>query len=106
MKQQSMKIMATVLLAGALTACGGRSYVAYRAPLPPPPPAGYRGAYGPRVAPGPGYVWVDGYQDWRGSRYVWVPGAYMRPPRPHAVWVPGRFVQRGRGHVWIGAHWR
>ncbi|MBL8178039.1 MAG: YXWGXW repeat-containing protein [Bryobacterales bacterium] len=97
--------MATMLLAGALTACGGRSYVAYRAPLPPPPPAAYR-VHAHRVAPAPGYVWVDGYHDWRGARYVWVPGSWMRPPHGRAVWVPGRFAPRGRGHVWIGGHWR
>ena len=106
MKQQSIKILATVLLAGALTACGGRGYYGnYGYRTPPPPPPGYS-TYNRGYAPGPGYMWIDGYQDWRGSRYTWVPGAWRRPPHPRAVWVPGRFVPRGRNHVWIGAHWR
>src|SRR5262249_26070498 len=39
-------------------------------------------------APGPGYVWVPGYQRWDGSRYAWVPGQWQQPPRTHARWVP------------------
>ncbi|MEI9974771.1 MAG: hypothetical protein WDO73_23630 [Ignavibacteriota bacterium] len=32
---------------------------------------------------------TEGFYDYRGGRYVWVPGRWMRPPRAHAVWVPG-----------------
>ena len=48
--------------------------------------------------PGPGYVWVPGYQRWDGRGYVWTPGQWRRPPRPHAHWVPSRWVKHG--HVW------
>ncbi len=97
------RLMMLTLIAGALTACSGRTVVVTRAPLPPPRPVAVvaRG-----VAPGPGYVWVDGYHDWRANRYVWVPGTWMRPPRVRAVWVPGHFAPRGRGQVWVAGHWR
>lgn len=102
MKNMKRNLGLLVLMAGSLTGCAGRAYVAYGGPPPPPPPmaSGYVGR-----APGPGYVWVDGYYDWRG-RYVWVPGSWMRPPRPRAVWVPGRFEHRGRRHEWVRGYWR
>jgi hypothetical protein len=69
----------------------------------PPPPAPVVGVVG--YAPGPGYVWIDGFWDWRGH-YVWTPGYWGRPPHAHAVWVPGRAVyEHGRYHYRRG-HWR
>jgi WXXGXW repeat (2 copies) len=32
------------------------------------------------VAPGPGYIWVDGFWEYVGPRRVWRPG-YWAPPR-------------------------
>lgn len=68
---------------------------------PPPPPRVVI-----PVAPGPRYVWVDGYQRWNGRRYVWVPGYYAIPPRHRAVWVPGQWVPRRGGYVWVPGYWR
>src|SRR5581483_2184509 len=79
-------ILALTLAAGfSLTACAG-SYGYYYANTPPPPVR----AEVVGVAPGPGYVWVNGYWGWRGNAYAWVPGYYAHPPRPHAVWVAPR----------------
>ncbi|HVX67401.1 MAG TPA: YXWGXW repeat-containing protein [Bryobacteraceae bacterium] len=96
-------LLAAVLL-GILTtgACASRGYY-YRDRVPPPPP--------PRLgivgyAPGPGYVWTDGYYDLRGSRWVWVPGTWMRPPRGHAVWVRPRWEAHGHGYRFHRGHWR
>ena len=53
----------------AFPACAHHYYAAY----PPPPPRVAGGVVG--LAPGPGYLWINGYWDWsRGYRY-WVPGA-------------------------------
>ena len=69
---------------------------------PPPPRYAVIG-----VAPGPGFVWTEGFWDWRGRGYAWVPGRWMRPPRPHAVWVPGTWVERPRrGWVLRRGYWR
>jgi hypothetical protein len=95
-----------VLLAGSLTACAGAyagTYYAVPGPPPPPPAYGY-GVVG--VAPGPGFVWVNGYHEWRGGSYVWVRGAWMRPPRPHAVWVAPTYRRHGNGYRYYGGHWR
>ena len=61
----------------------------------PPPPSEHRD-----------WAWHAGYHRWDGNRYVWVPGAYEQPPRPHARWVEGRWVRRGGGWVWIDGRWR
>jgi len=58
------------------------------------------------VAPGPGYVWVGGYHRWDGRAYIWVPGRWELPPRPHARWVEHRYVRHGDGWVFREGHWR
>jgi len=58
------------------------------------------------VAPGPRYVWVDGYHRWNGRAYARVPGRWVVPPRARAVWVPGRWVHEKRGYYWVDGHWR
>ena len=52
------------------------------------------------------WVWHPGYHRWDGNRYVWVPGEYVAPPRPHAAWVPGHWAHRRGGYVWVEGHWR
>lgn len=61
----------------------------------PPPPFEHRD-----------WAWHAGYHRWDGTRYVWVPGAYEAPPRPHAIWVEGRWIHRGGGWYWREGHWR
>ena len=60
----------------------------------------------PGPSPGPNYIWVGGYHRWNGSRYIWVPGHYVVPPRRGAVWVSGHWVQRGGGWVYVEGYWR
>ena len=58
------------------------------------------------VAPGPEFVWIDGYHRWDGNAYVWVPGRWDKPPRPHAHWIAHRWVKRGGGWVLVEGHWK
>ena len=58
------------------------------------------------VAPGPRYVWIDGYHRWDGRGYVWVPGRWAAPPRARAAWVPGRWAHDRRGWYFVEGHWR
>jgi hypothetical protein len=44
------------------------------------------------VAPGPGYIWVDGYWYPEGSRYRWHSGYWTREPYAGARWVGPRYV--------------
>jgi hypothetical protein len=88
------------MAAGALmSGCAhGGVVVAY---APPPPRYAVVG-----VAPGPGYVWTEGFYDYHGSSYAWVPGRWQRPPRAHAVWVPGEWARSGRGYAFHRGYWR
>jgi WXXGXW repeat (2 copies) len=56
--------------------------------------------------PGKGYIWTPGYHRWNGTAYVWAPGRWVLPPRPHAAWVPGHWKHAHGGWVWIEGHWR
>ncbi|MBZ5575103.1 MAG: YXWGXW repeat-containing protein [Acidobacteriia bacterium] len=100
MKQRFLAPLA--LVGGALlSACAAPGAVVVRYG-PPPPRYAVVG-----VAPGPGYVWTEGFWDWRGGNYVWVQGRWLRPPRPRAVWIPGGWVERPRhGYVFRRGHWR
>jgi hypothetical protein len=98
MKQQLLA--AGFLIAGTLlSGCASGAVVVRLAP--PPPRYAVVGA-----APGPGYVWTEGYWDWRGAHYEWVAGRWMRPPHARAVWVPGEWVQGHRGYQFRRGHWR
>ncbi|MCP5112042.1 MAG: BcpO-related WXXGXW repeat protein [bacterium] len=97
------KLLLAGFVAGTLSACGGGAYHSRHAHYPPPP---RRAVYATPVRPSPAHVWIAGYRDWRGRRYVWVPGRWVRPPRPYAVWVPGYWTRRGNKQKWIKPQWR
>jgi hypothetical protein len=83
-----------------LNACaGGGGY--YVRVAPPAPRYAVVG-----VAPGPGYVWANGYWDWRGNNWAWAEGRWMRPPRPHAVWVAHEWRHEGNGWRFHRGYWR
>ena len=56
--------------------------------------------------PGRGYIWTPGYHRWDGHRHVWVPGAWVLPPRARAHWVPAHWVRRHHEYVFVEGHWR
>jgi len=58
------------------------------------------------VAPSRNHVWVPGYHVWDGRAYVWTPGHWEVPPRPHAKWVAPRWNHRRDGWVFVEGRWR
>jgi hypothetical protein len=99
--------MKTKLLAGAfaigtviLAGCGGGAYYASYGPPAP------RSFVAVGVAPGPGYVWTNGYWDWRGRNWAWVEGRWQRAPRARAVWVAPEWRHEGRGYRFQRGYWR
>ncbi len=98
-----LKLLAAgcVFFGTLLTGCAGNGALYVRT-APPAPRYGVVG-----VAPGPGYVWTDGYWDWRGGGWYWRDGRWMRPPHRHATWVPDRWENRGRNrYAFRRGHWR
>ena|SRR5690348_8284735 len=91
-------VTAALGTAAACTDTSGRLYVRVG---PPAPIIEAR-----VVAPGPGYVWIEGYQRWDGGRYVWTSGRWALPPRPRARWVQGHWSRDRRGWYWVDGHWR
>lgn len=102
MKIKRAVLIGTLAASALMTACASRAYVAYRVPAPPPPLVA--GAVG--YAPGPGYVWTDGFWDLRGSRWVWASGRWSRPPRARAVWVRPYWAPYGNSWRFHQGYWR
>jgi len=96
-------LIVAVLMGGLfLGGCVAGPGYAYYAPVPPP--AVRVEAYG--VAPGPGYVWINGNWGYRGSGHVWIPGRWERPPHNHSAWVEGRWEHQGNRWAYRQGHWR
>lgn len=71
---------------------------------PPPPP---RVVAVRPVAPGPDYVWVDGYWYPVGGHYRWHDGYWTRPAYGGARWVaPHHDGERFFNGYWEGEHGR
>jgi hypothetical protein len=71
----------------------------------PPPAPRVVGPVG--VAPGPGYVWTNGYWDWSGGTWVWVDGRWLLPPHGRHVWVEPYYHPYGGGaYHYHRGYWR
>src|SRR4051794_40905129 len=97
------RVFLAPILCGFMTLAGCAGVgVSYYSRTPPPPLRVE--TYG--VAPGPGYVWTNGYWGWQRNNYVWVPGRWTRPPRARAVWVEPRWESRSGRYYFRPGHWR
>src|SRR6185503_19084376 len=89
------KFLALMLLAGG----AGYAQVSIGVRIGPPPP--------PRVlrvrpvAPGPSYVWVEGYWYPVGNRYRWHNGYWTRPPYVGSRWISPRY----EGDRFLDGYW-
>jgi hypothetical protein len=74
----------------------------YAAPVAPPEPV----VEDQPTQPEPDDVWIPGYWWWSVplGRYVWVSGAWRRPP-PEQVWTPGSWGLVGARFVWTPGYW-
>ena len=52
-----------------------------------------------------GDLWTPGYWYWRGQRYFWVPGAWVRPPQVGFLWTPAYWGFTGNFFVFHPGHW-
>jgi hypothetical protein len=91
-----------LLLAGAFALEAQISVGVRIGPPPPPRVVAVRPA-----APGPDYVWVDGYWYAANGRWVWHDGYWTRAPYAGARWVGPRY-ENGMfiSGYWEGEHGR
>jgi hypothetical protein len=94
-------LLSVLVGAGGLIGCAGGGYVYYAPAAPPPVRVEAFGA-----APGPGYVWINGYWSYGGGGYAWVPGRWERPPHRGAAWVAGRWERKSNRWAYRAGHWR
>ncbi len=50
-------------------------------------------------------VWISGYWDYRGGRYVWTNGRWVNPQKGH-VWVDGHWKKTRNGWIRVHGHWK
>lgn len=86
---------AWVILATCLWGCTA-GYVTTR-------PADVR--YARPVAPGRGYVWVNGDWVWSGGNYHWKEG-YWHEARPGRTWKSGYWEESHQGYRWHKGYWQ
>src|SRR5207249_3354571 len=79
------------------------SLVVTTVPATPAPPAS---AAVLDPSPGPDYIRIEGYYNWLGDRYQWVPATWVRVPRPGSTYVPGHWQSTAGGYVWMPGYWQ
>ncbi len=70
------------------------------AATPPPPPEEDQ-----PILSQDGYLWTPGYWYWRALRYVWIPGAWVRPPQAGLLWTPAYWSRAGAVFVFHPGQW-
>ncbi|HYJ62475.1 MAG TPA: YXWGXW repeat-containing protein [Parafilimonas sp.] len=90
-------LLALMIGMATFSGCGPTRYTVTEQPAAP--------YYARPASPGVGYVWVDGDWYWRGGKYAYRNGHWVRP-RGHRVWVAGTWVHSGRGYYWRKGHWK
>ena len=102
------KLFAILLLAGTSMFAAPRFYFGVGVGYYPhrvyvgPPPVRYYAPVVRTYAPGPEYVWIDGYHYPVGASYAWREGYWARRPFVGARWVAPRYY----GHYYYHGYWR
>jgi hypothetical protein len=91
------RILLLAFILFTIAACNSSHYV-ISTQLPVP-------VYEKPIAPGPGYVWIDG--DWKveDGNYIWHEG-HWRKPKVHKVWHPGYWQSTTNGWYWQPGRWQ
>tara|TARA_R110000824_G_scaffold85425_3_gene212287 strand:- start:3773 stop:4117 length:345 start_codon:yes stop_codon:yes gene_type:complete len=103
-------IAGTLILSG----CAGHMHSPYRDGRPPiglqisfiakAPPPPRRVTIPPR--PVIGAIWIDGYWNWTGVRFVWVDGFWDRNPPRNRIWEKSRWVHSNQGWYRTPGRWK
>lgn len=96
------KALISCLVAGGLSATPALARVHFYVGFGPPAPVVETAP----VSPGAGYVWTPGYYNYANGGYVWVNGAWRRPPLHRHAYVAGAWVHGNHGWYHRDGHWR
>jgi len=103
MNKFAKAMLFVVILMAGVTALAAQVSIGVQ--IGPPPPARVVRVLPP--APGPEFLWIEGYWYPAGHHYKWHEGYWTRPPYPGARWVParhdGKMFYEG---YWAGEHGR
>lgn len=98
----------------------GAGIATAQVPMPPPPPipdevsvtivkdqppSPIEEAVVESTRPGPSYVWVAGYWDYRPTGWLWVSGRWAAPPAAEVRWVAPEYTRVDRGVEYVPGHW-
>ena len=86
-----------LVLALALTGCGGARATCPGCAVPPPPREEV-------VLDRPGYVWIHGRWARDAAGWRWQDGSYARE-RPGMIYRDGHWTERGGLVVWVAGAW-
>jgi hypothetical protein len=84
------------------TAPAPSAFVVTTVPQAPAPPT-VTTTLGP--SPGSDYVRVEGYYNWLGDHYEWVP-PWVKIPHPGATYIPGHWEPTTGGYAWKPGYWQ
>ena len=80
------------------------AFVVAAVPVTPAPPTSIA-SVGP--SPGPDYIRIEGYYNWLGDHYDWVPATWAKIPRAGATYVPGHWQSAANGgFTWMPGYWQ
>lgn len=100
---QISRVVALVAVSMLVGACAMAPYdPSYDVPVSVAPPAAL--VEYPGYPPAADDLWVSGYWNWGGARYVWVPGRWQSP-RPGYSWQPHRWERDGDRWRAAGGRW-
>ena len=127
MKLSTMLIPVAGGALALLLSCGGGKVVVLPAPASPAPVASNFAPPAPnsvvvttvpatpappttvtQLGPSPGsdYIRVEGYYNWLGDHYEWVPPTWVKAPSAGATFIPGHWQQTAGGYSWVPGYWR
>jgi hypothetical protein len=77
--------------------------VVVQSPPPPPPP---RQTEVIVTQPAPDAIWIQGYWEFDGRAYAWVPGHWDVPPPRYHHYVAAHWQRREGAWVYVRGYWR
>ncbi|MDQ6842831.1 MAG: hypothetical protein M3Z92_00565 [Bacteroidota bacterium] len=97
MRSRIFQLGVIIVMISFLVGCGPSAVVVRTRPEPP--------VYVRPIAPGPGYIWIEGEWIPRGHGYVYRQGYWQAPVRRYHQYREGHWQKRRGGWYWVPGRW-